>query len=126
VIVCQERFLVIRRSRWVVAPGKFCFPGGGIEGSESEGAALVREIREELNVAIVPGGRIWESVTPWQTHLAWWSAQLPDDVEPVPTLAEVESIHWWTRDEMLQEAELLESNRRFLEALAAGNVAWKV
>jgi hypothetical protein len=32
----------------------------------------------------------------------------------------VESIHWLTSAEMLARADLLDSNRRFLEALADG------
>ncbi|MES1213405.1 MAG: NUDIX domain-containing protein, partial [Singulisphaera sp.] len=50
VIVRHERFLVIRRAEGIAAPGKFCFPGGGIEGEESEHQALVRELMEELGV----------------------------------------------------------------------------
>lgn len=124
VIVDRGRFLVIRRSRWVAAPGKYCFPGGGIEDRESEEAALVRELREELNVDVVPKHRLWASVTPWRVHLAWWSAELAEGGEPVPNPAEVESIHWWTSEEMLRSSELLESNRMFLDAIEAGHVAW--
>jgi hypothetical protein len=36
VVTRGDRFLVIRRSATVAAPRKFCFPGGGIEGTESE------------------------------------------------------------------------------------------
>jgi 8-oxo-dGTP pyrophosphatase MutT (NUDIX family) len=43
VVLRDERFLVIRRAAGVVAPGAFCFPGGGVEGDESETQALVRE-----------------------------------------------------------------------------------
>ena len=31
VVVLEERFLVIRRSQEVVAPGTYCFPGGAVE-----------------------------------------------------------------------------------------------
>ena len=54
VVVRDDRFLVIRRSANVVAPGAFCFPGGGIEAGETEERALVREFREELGATIVP------------------------------------------------------------------------
>ena len=71
-VVRDGRLLVIRRSQFVVAPRTFCFPGGAIEGSESEEEALVREIREELGVTVRPERRIWQSVTPWHVHLSWW------------------------------------------------------
>lgn len=35
--------------------GKWEFPGGIIEGKESPGRALIREIREELNISITVG-----------------------------------------------------------------------
>lgn len=120
VIVRDEQLLVIRRSRHVPAPGRLCFPGGGIEPNESEEIALMREIREELNVSVRPVRRLWSSITPWGVALAWWLADLPTDAAPVATPAEVESIHWYTIDEMRDLAELLESNHAFLAALARG------
>lgn len=118
VIVRAGALLVIRRSQRVVAPGAFCFPGGGIEPGESEPEALVRELQEELQVTVRPVRRIWSSVTRWQVELAWWHADLPPEAIPVPSPAEVESIHWYTPAEIAQLPELLESNREFLAALA--------
>lgn len=43
ICVRDGRMLVIRRARSVVAPLTYCFPGGGIEGDESEQQALIRE-----------------------------------------------------------------------------------
>ena len=43
-----DNFLAIKRAENIRAPGKICFPGGGIESNESEEIALVREIKEEL------------------------------------------------------------------------------
>lgn len=123
VIPREGRLLVIRRSQQVRAPGRYCFPGGEIEADESEQAALVREIREELGVAIRPVARLWESTTPWGVWLAWWQAELLPGETLAANPAEVESIHWHTPDEMTQLAELLESNQAFLAALAKGDFA---
>jgi 8-oxo-dGTP pyrophosphatase MutT (NUDIX family) len=122
VVVRDGRLLVIRRSRFVVAPRTFCFPGGAIEGHESEEEALVREIREELGVEIVPERRIWQSVTPWRVHLAWWLSRLEPRAEIRPNPAEVESVHWRTPSQMAALADLLESNRQFLAALESGQI----
>jgi 8-oxo-dGTP diphosphatase len=122
IVVRGGRMLVIRRSRFVVAPRVYCFPGGGIEGDESEQTALVREVREELGVAIRPLRRLWECVTPWKVRLAWWLADLPAEPRFAPNPREVESIHWMTAEEMSALPDLLESNRRFLELLRDGRV----
>jgi 8-oxo-dGTP pyrophosphatase MutT (NUDIX family) len=122
ILMRQQRLLVIRRSHLVVAPGAYCFPGGGIEGMESEAEALLREIQEELGVAIVPRRRIWSSVTPWNVHLVWWRADLVEPCQLCPNPAEVESVLWCTPEEMAALPGLLESNRSFLQALAAGEL----
>lgn len=118
VVVRGEKLLVIRRSMTVIAPGKYCFPGGGIEPGESEAAAVEREMVEELGVAVTPIRRLWRSVTPWRVELDWWLAELDAAALPVPNPAEVESVHWHTPHEMLALPELLESNRKFLEAFS--------
>lgn len=122
VIVRDGRMLVIRRSRFVVAPRTLCFPGGGIKDGESEEEALVRELHEELGVAVRPERRIWENVTPWQVHLAWWLSHLEPDARLVPNPAEVESFHWYTLTEIAHHPDLLESNHPFFHALAAGEI----
>jgi 8-oxo-dGTP diphosphatase len=123
VFIRDGQFLVIRRSQHVVAPGAYCFPGGGIEADESEAAALVREIEEELGVTIRPVQKIWHSVTPWNVELVWWLTELPVDAELRPNPAEVESIHWCTAEEMSQLPDLLASNLAFLAAVATGEIS---
>jgi 8-oxo-dGTP diphosphatase len=122
VVVRDERMLVIRRARTVVAPLVYCFPGGGIEGGESEEEALVREFREEVGVTIRPLRRLWECVTAWKVELAWWLGELMPDAVPTANPREVESIHWFTPQEMAQLPDLLESNRQFLEMIQRGAI----
>ena len=121
-IVQGGRFLVIRRSVTVVAPRAWCFPGGAIEPGEDQPTALMRELREELRITVEPLRRLWRSVTPWGVSLAWWQARLADDMVPHPNPAEVEAYRWCSPEEMAALRGLLESNRRFLAALAAGEI----
>jgi 8-oxo-dGTP diphosphatase len=123
VVAEADRLLVIRRSQWVVAPGAFCFPGGGVEPGKSESQALVREIHEELGTALEPVRRLWQSATPWHVDLAWWLGRLVPPAMLRPNPAEVESVHWLTPAELLELPELLASNREFLEAILRGEVA---
>ena len=102
VVVREGRFLVIRRSAAVVAPGAFCFPGGGIEAGETEEQAVVREFHEELGASIRPV-RCGDSAL-------------------ILNPTEVASVHWLSPDEMLSLDELLDSNRAFLKALADGEI----
>jgi len=116
VIPREERLLVIRRSQFVVAPGAYCFPGGGIESDEDQATALLRECREELGVECLPRRELWQSITPWNVELSWWLADLPANVELSPNADEVESAHWFTPTEMRVLSDLLESNHHFLDA----------
>lgn len=122
VITRQGRLLVIRRSQWVVAPLRFCFPGGAIEAGETEEAALIRELQEELGAAVKPVRRLWESVTPWNVHLVWWLADLAPQCQLTPNPAEVDSVHWYTPIELAALPDLLESNYAFLQAIKTGTI----
>jgi 8-oxo-dGTP pyrophosphatase MutT (NUDIX family) len=122
VITRGEQLMAIRRSQQVLAPGKVCFPGGGIEANETEQQALVRELQEELNVAVLPQRCLWRSVTSWQISLAWWQAEIVDDRLLRANPAEVESIHWHSPSEMLVLPNLLESNAEFLQRLLTGEI----
>jgi 8-oxo-dGTP pyrophosphatase MutT (NUDIX family) len=115
-----NRFLVIRRSQSVRAPGAYCFPGGAIEAGEDEEQALRREMREELGCEVRPLTRVWQSVTAWRVSLAWWLVELPQPACLVANPHEVASVHWWTADEMRATADLLSSNREFLDAWQRG------
>jgi 8-oxo-dGTP pyrophosphatase MutT (NUDIX family) len=116
------RLLVIRRSAQVVAPRAICFPGGAIEAGESETAALIREVQEELGAEILPLRRLWRSVTPWNVDLAWWSARLDASTPLTLNAAEVESVHWLAPEEILALPDLLASNCEFLQAILRGEI----
>jgi 8-oxo-dGTP pyrophosphatase MutT (NUDIX family) len=122
IVVQDGRLLVIRRSRHVIAPLTYCFPGGGIEAGETEETAVVREVREEIGLPIRPVRRLWECVTAWKVHLAWWLADMDPGVVAVPNPREVESIHWFTPREMASLPELLDSNREFLDLIEKGEI----
>jgi 8-oxo-dGTP pyrophosphatase MutT (NUDIX family) len=122
IIVQEGRMLVIRRSRHVIAPLTYCFPGGGIEHGETEEAAVVREVHEETGILIRPSRRLWQCVTAWKVHLAWWLAEMDPTAVPLPNPREVESIHWLTPREMAGLPELLDSNREFLDLIERGEI----
>ena len=121
VVVEEGRYLLIRRSQTVLAPGRLCFPGGGIEPGETPTQALVREFQEELGVTVLPVRFDWESVTPWNVHLQWWIAAVASNQTLTPNPDEVAEVLYLTLPEMLTHPDMLESNRPYLERLAAGS-----
>jgi 8-oxo-dGTP pyrophosphatase MutT (NUDIX family) len=106
---------VIRRSQQVIAPGKFCFSGGGIEPAATEQQALRRELAEQLGVAIKPIAKLWESLSSRQLKIHWWSADFDPPRTLKPNPEQVAAIYWMTRDELLSSEELLDGNQAFLE-----------
>ena len=123
VVVRDDRFLVIRRSQHVRAPGMHCFPGGAIEPGETAADALRREMLEELNLVAEPTRLLWQSVTPWNVHLTWFSAEIDAVAEPVANPLEVESVAWLTASELRCLPEVLASNLAFLDAWESGEFA---
>jgi 8-oxo-dGTP diphosphatase len=122
VVMRADRFLVVRRSATVVAPGMFCFPGGGIESRETEEQAVIREFQEELQASLHPCRRVWRCQTAWQVDLAWWVGELDAGAVPLANPAEVESLHWLTGTELRQLNNLLDCNHEFLRQVAAGRI----
>jgi 8-oxo-dGTP diphosphatase len=119
VVVHDGRLLVIRRSQLVRAPGAICFPGGAMEAGESEEATLLREMQEEIGLAVRPVRRLHVSTTPWHVEIRWWLATA-DELKFVLHPGEVESLHWHTPAELLAMTDVLESNLAFLAAWREG------
>lgn len=122
VISRADKFLVIRRSKFVTAPLKICLPGGTIEKGEEESETLVREMQEELSIDVLPVRCCFRSETPWGTQLAWWVAQLDPDVVPIACPEEVDEYFWWTIEEIRDAKNTLPSLGDFFRAVESGSI----
>lgn len=58
VVIADGRVLAARRTRPAELAGRWEFPGGKVEPGEDPSAALVREIREELDATIDIGAEV--------------------------------------------------------------------
>ena len=121
-IVENEKFLAIKRSESVRAPGKICFPGGSVELGESEEDAICRELDEELGVQIRLRKKIFSNRSPWGVQLNWWTADLPKDHDLKANPDEVAEIRWMSLSELRDDRDLLSSNIVFLEAIRQGEI----
>lgn len=118
VIYEANRYLVIRRSMKVRAPGLLCFPGGHIERNETFEQAIIREMQEELSLPIRVRKHLWSSVTHWGTKLEWMHIErTSSEILPVPSPEEVSEVHWMSESELLGGLDVLGSLPDFFEAL---------
>jgi 8-oxo-dGTP diphosphatase len=123
VIACARpdgRWLCIRRSSKVIAPLKVCFPGGGIESGESQTAAVVREMREEVGATVKPVRNTWRWEKPDGNLTLWgWTADLlSTDLHADPL--EVAEILWLTGEEVAEHPDAMPTNRLFVASLKRG------
>lgn len=112
-----SRFLVIRRSLKVRAPGLLCFPGGHIEAGETFEEAILREMMEELSLPVRVRKHLWSSTTRWGTRLEWMHLVRIDDSHPQPNPDEVSEVHWMEESELLGGLDVLGSVPDFFDAL---------
>ena len=120
VVACQDdagRWLMIRRSEYVVAPLKICFPGGGIEENESQFDAVIREMREELDAIVRPVACVWSHCYEERAVKLWgWLAELqPNTLVANPE--EVAEILWLADDEAIGHPDALPKTADFLVSL---------
>lgn len=118
-VVRDGRVLAARRTRPPELAGKWEMPGGKVEPDESEPAALVRELGEELGLEVLVGDRIGPAC--WvgenlvlHAYLADWVAGEPAPQEAVPAHDEVR----WLGPEHLTEVEWLPGDEPFVAAVA--------
>ncbi len=119
VVFDGERVLMTRRPEGASHPLEWEFPGGKVEPNEAVEAALAREVREELGVAVVamsvmgaarhvyPDGLAVE-ITFLRAELASHRFQTSDAIHS-----------WrWIAPAAVDLSEVLAADRKFLRALA--------
>ena len=120
IVGCQRddgRWLLIRRSTSVAAPLKVCFPGGGIDGEESQSETVIREMREEVTADVIPKSRVWKMVSRQRSLTLWgWHAELLSrNVKAHPL--EVSEILWLTPPQIRHHPDIMPHTGEFLDCL---------
>jgi 8-oxo-dGTP diphosphatase len=122
-ILHEGRVLVARRTRPADLAGRWELPGGKVEPGESDAAALVRELREELGVDVEVGERIGPDVeiAP-RMLLRWLSARVVEAGPPLILPSEHDAVRWLSA-ENLADVDWLDGDETLLPFLrdALGN-----
>ena len=101
VIRRDDRFLMIRRAAHLEdAPGHWTPAGGRVEPGESQEQTVVREIAEEVGLAVRAERWLCDMVSEdGRYRLNWWSAELISG-DAHAACDEVDEVRWVTLDEM--------------------------
>jgi 8-oxo-dGTP diphosphatase len=114
------RILVTRRHGHAERGGQWEFPGGKVEPGESEPAALVREIREELDCEVSVGALLARTTHRYpdlEVELAFYACAIaPGDEPRLVGAAAME----WTEPAHLGRYDFCEADRPVLPVLARG------
>jgi len=114
-IVRDGRVLAARRTTPASAAGRWEFPGGKVEPGETDEESLVREVAEELGMAVTVLRWLDGSTPIGERHLLRVALAATDGCEPVPT--EHDAVRWLARDE-LDQVDWLAPDRPFLTELS--------
>lgn len=112
------KWLIIRRSQHVAAPGKVCFPGGAIEIGETQEQAVTREAREELGLEVRPVKHLWRWDSPSTLLTLWgWVGEVADFGALNPDPNEVAEIMWMDAADVPGHPDALPTNASFCARL---------
>jgi 8-oxo-dGTP diphosphatase len=110
------RVLIAQRPRGKHQGGRWEFPGGKVGPGESESAALVRELREELGIEVTayrPFMRLKHDYPDRSVELSMWIVERFDGA---PQGLDGQELRWVAPADLGHE-DLLEADRPFIEAL---------
>ncbi|MGQ4437372.1 MULTISPECIES: NUDIX domain-containing protein [unclassified Streptomyces] len=116
-----NRVLVIRRGPDSSRSGYWAPLSGKLEPGESQEEALVREVHEEVGLAVSPLHKVWESqADDGRFRLHWWTATETGNGTIVPDPGEVSEVRWVTPAEFLTMTPHFEADREFFERVLPG------
>lgn len=114
VLVRDDRVLVIRRGPEAALSDYWAPLSGRIEPGESQQDAVVREVREEVGLRVVPLAKVWECDTDDGKYvLHWWTAEIASSGMLTLHPGEVAEARWVTAEEYLQLEPTFDGDHAF-------------
>ena len=110
------RVLIAQRPHGRHLAGRWEFPGGKVAPGEAEEAALVRELREELGVAVCASRPLMRLEHAYEDRSVALSMWVVERFAGVPRGLDGQLLKWVV-PARLDEEDLLEADRPFVEAL---------
>lgn len=97
-----EKILICQRKETDSFGGYWEFPGGKLECGESLHQCLIREIREELNIQVLPGQQFTTVEHTYERVQVRLHPFVCEHVSGDPELIEVQAAKWVTPNELTQ------------------------
>ncbi|MGO3181599.1 MAG: (deoxy)nucleoside triphosphate pyrophosphohydrolase [Aequorivita sp.] len=116
VIIKENQILIAQRSEKMKLPLKWEFPGGKLKEGENEERALTREIKEELNIEILPIKRISSNIHDYGSFKINLIAYLCDYIAGEIELLEHKDFKFVDFEKLL-DYDLAEADIPFIEDL---------
>jgi 8-oxo-dGTP diphosphatase len=108
--------LIARRAPSEKLAGFWEFPGGKVDGDESLASCLVREIREELGVNVIPGRTLCESDYVYE-HGSFRIVAIEAEADSHDFELKVHDKVAWMLPEQIEELPLLPADKPIIEIL---------
>lgn len=120
VVFRAGRVLVVRRGPAARRPGYWAPVAGRVEPGEGQADAVVREVREEVGLAVTPRGKVWECDTDdGSFRLHWWLAEAgAGDLTCAP--GEVSQARWIPPERFGDLRPTFADDRRFFAEVLPG------
>jgi len=98
----KNQILITLRPEGLHLSGMWEFPGGKVEDGETQGKALIREIKEETNLDIKVNDLYWQESVDYskkRVHLFFYRCTLTHEEQQV-ICHEIDDFRWVYRDEL--------------------------
>ena len=104
----KEYLLITAKKDFGKFTGLFYPCGGHVEDGETIKEALIREVKEELGIQIIPINQISQTGSDIADQVTyWWECQkIPSDTKLIIDSNEVASVGWFKKEEILNNKDI--------------------